>query len=90
MKKILWDKRKSERLLKEQDRKVTFERCVVAIESGHILNNIENPARNGQNIFILEIDDYAYVVPYVEDDNAMYFKTIYPSRKYAKLYLRQV
>jgi hypothetical protein len=90
MKKILWDKQKAENLLNDPVRNITFERCVVAIESGHILNNIENPARNGQNIFILEIDDYAYVVPYVEDANAMYFKTIYPSRKYTKLYLRQV
>ena len=34
------------------------------------------------------IDDYAYLVPYVENDTEIFLKTIIPSRKAAKEYLR--
>ncbi len=88
MKEILWDRQKAKALSENPDRGITFERCVIAIENDDILANIENPSRDGQNILILNIDNYAYVVPYVEDEKARYLKTIYPSRKYTKIYLR--
>lgn len=88
MKEIIWDSRKAKILGENSDRDVTFERCVVAIENGDILDIIENPARGGQSLFILDIEGYAYVVPYVEDEKALYFKTVYPSRRYTKKYLR--
>ncbi len=88
MKEIVWDKQKANVLDENTDRNITFERCVVAIENGDVLDNIENPARDGQNIFVLDIDGYAYVVPYVEDEKAIYFKTVFPSRRYTKIYLK--
>lgn len=51
-------------------------------------SNIANPSREGQNIFVLNIEDYAYVVPYVEDDVGIYLKTVFPSRKYTKLFFK--
>lgn len=88
MKETLWDKQKAKTLRENPDRGVTFERCVIAIENDDILADIENPSRDGQNILILNIDNDAYVVPYVEDEKARYLKTIYPSRKYTKLYFK--
>ena len=79
---------KARTLAANPNRNITFERCLVAIESGDTLANIENPSRNGQSIFILDIEGYAYVVPYVEDDEGVYLKTVFPSRKYTKLYLK--
>ncbi len=88
MKETLWDKQKAKTLSEKPDRDITFERCVIAIENDDVLADIENPARDGQNILVLNIDGYAYVVPYVEDEKTRYLKTIYPSRKYTKLYLK--
>ena len=88
MKPILWDKSKAQTLALNTDRNITFERCLVAIEAGDILANIANPSRDGQNIFVLNIEDYAYVVPYVEDSEGLYLKTVFPSRKYTKLFLK--
>ena len=88
MKEILWDKQKAKLLGEKPEREISFERCVVAIENGDVLDIIKNLARDGQYIFILEIDNYAYVVPYVEDEKAIYFKTVFPSRRYTKKYLR--
>lgn len=32
-------------------------------------------------MFIIKIDDYAYIIPFVENENEIFLKTIYPSRK---------
>lgn len=40
-----------------------------------------------QRILIVSIDDYAYLVPYVENENEIFLKTIIPSRKASKKYL---
>lgn len=88
MKPFYWDAEKAKFLEQNEDRNISFERCILAIENGDILANIENPSRNGQNILILAIDNYAYVVPYVEDEKARYLKTVFPSRKYTKLFLK--
>lgn len=42
----------------------------------------------GQKIFIINIDQYAYLVPFVENEQEIFLKTIIPSRKATKKYLR--
>jgi len=37
-------------------------------------------------MYILKIDNYAIIVPYVENDNEIFLKTAFPSRKYTKRY----
>lgn len=61
--------------------------CAVAIEEGRILDDLPNPVREGQRIFVLEIEAYAYVVPYVTDGDVIFLKTMFPSRKHTALYL---
>jgi hypothetical protein len=61
--------------------------CVVAIEEGRILDDLPNPTREDQRIFVLEIDDYAYVVPYVTEGEVIFLKTMFPSRKHTAHYL---
>jgi len=43
----------------------------------------------GQHVYAIEIEGYVYMVPYVEDDDVIFLKTIFPSRKYTKMYLRK-
>ncbi len=38
-------------------------------------------------ILIIEINDYAYLVPYLEEEDLLVLKTVFPSRKFTKLYL---
>ncbi len=61
--------------------------CAVAIEEGHILDDLPNPVREGQRILVLEIEAYAYVVPYVTDGEVIFLKTMFPSRKHTAHYL---
>jgi hypothetical protein len=61
--------------------------CAVAIEEGRVLADLPNPVRAGQRILVLEIDDYAYVVPYVTDGHVIFLKTMFPSRKHTAQYL---
>ena len=81
-------------LLKEQ-RDISFEDVILALESGKLLDDIEHPNREKyahQNIFVIlvEIKNYVYLVPYVEDENSIFLKTIIPSRAMNKKYNRGV
>ena len=82
MKYLNWSHEKNELL--KAERGISFEEIVLLIESGHILGIEENPARTNQKIYILEIENYAFVVPFVENQNEIFLKTAFPSRKYTK------
>ena len=84
MKYLNWDSEKNE-ILKHL-RGISFEEIAYLIESGQILGIEENPGRSNQKIYILEIENYAVVVPFVENDDEIFLKTAFPSRKYAKRY----
>lgn len=88
MKYFDWDEEKNS-LLKEL-REVSFEDVQTAIEAGRVLDEIAHPNKKrypNQRILIVEIEDYAYYVPYVEDEEKYFLKTIFPSRKATKKYL---
>ncbi len=87
MKYINWDPEKNKKLIKE--RGVSFEICLVHIEQGKILDIINNKTPyEHQFVYVLEIDDYVYYVPFVEDKEKIFLKTIIPSRKATKKYLK--
>ena len=74
-------------LLKNSERKMSFEEIVIALEWDGLIDIIESPTHRGQSCFVVQIADYVYVVPYVEDGEKIFLKTIYPSRKFTKYYL---
>lgn len=91
MKYFDWDKVKNELLKQERD--ISFEDVVEAINEGRILDTFEHPNQKkypNQNIYIVEIGGYAYFVPFVEDEKKIFLKTIYPSRDATKKYLKKV
>lgn len=66
---------------------------VFYLQQGALLDDLEhsNPEKySNQRIFVLEIDKYVYLVPYVEDKNEIFLKTIIPSRKATKQYLGEL
>ncbi len=89
MKYYAWNDEKNRRLKAERD--VSFEEVVFHIERGQLLDIVEhpNPEKYGeQRILIVNINDYAYLVPFVETEREVFLKTIIPSRKATKKYLR--
>ncbi len=84
MKYLNWDPEKNEIL--KNVRGISFEEIAYLIESGQILGIEENPGRSNQKMYILEIENYAVIVPFVEKDNEIFLKTAFPSRKYTKRY----
>ena len=92
MKKIVWNFEKAATLQNNPNRgKVSFEDCVVALASGKLLDVVPNPSRNhpSQSMYVLNISNYAYCVPFVESDTEIFLKTVFPSRKYTALYLTE-
>ena len=84
MKYLSWDLEKN-KILKHV-RGIAFEEIAYLIESGQILGIEENPGRSNQKIYILEIENYAVVVPFIENNDEIFLKTAFPSRKYSKRY----
>ena len=86
MKYFNWNSEKNRKLIKE--RGVSFEICLVKIESKDVLDILNSVNYPNQKIFVLKIDDYVYLVPFVENKNEIFLKTIIPSRKFTKKYLK--
>ena len=89
MKYFLWNQEKNELLQTERD--ISFEDIVFYIEKGFLLDVLEHPKPEkypGQKIFVVQVEEYVYLVPFVEDEKEIFLKTIIPSRKATKRYLR--
>ena len=89
MKQILWDSDKNALLFK--DRGVCFEDILFAMEQGAVLDIIDHPNQTkypGQRTMIVQLGRYAYLVAYIETEEYLFLKTIIPSRKATKTFLR--
>lgn len=90
MKYFDWDERKNAKLRAE--RGIGFEDVQLAIEGGKLLDTTDHPNKRkypDQKIFVVEIDNYVYLVPFIEDEEKVFLKTIFPSRKATKVYLKR-
>lgn len=88
MKSLDWNTDKNEQLKKE--RGVSFYDVQLAIEEGRALTMLAHPNREQyahQYILVIEIARYIYLVPFVEDEERLFLKTIIPSRKATKDYM---
>ena len=83
-----WNTDKNELLIKE--RGISFERVVFHLENSGLLDIVQHSNQQrypDQKIFIVKIDEYAFLVPFVETEEHIFLKTIIPSRKATKKYL---
>jgi len=83
-----WGAEKNELLL--SDRGICFEEIVFHIERGDVLDILEHPSQEryqGQRVFVVKVEGYAYLVPFVEDEVEVFLKTIIPSKKATRDYL---
>lgn len=88
MKYFDWNKEKN--LLLIEKRNISFEEVVFAIKEGKLIDVKKHPNKDkypNQSLFYININDYVYVVPFVEDDEKLFLKTIYPDRIATKNFL---
>ena len=78
-----WNQEKNEQLVAQ--RGISFERVVSAIEQGSLVDVLNHPNQQrypGQMIYVVDVEQYLYLVPFVTDtDGTRFLKTIIPSRK---------
>lgn len=83
-----WNVDKNNQL--QRERQINFQTAILAIISDKLLDVIDHPNQEkypNQMIFIIEINHYVYLVPFVENDQEFFLKTVIPSRKMTKQYL---
>jgi len=76
--------------LLQKTRGISFEEIVFHVEKGDVLDVLEHPNQekySGQRIMVVNVEGYAYLVPFVEDDREVFLKTIIPSRMATQDYL---
>lgn len=82
MKIVKWDSMKDQRL--KLLRKVGFQEIL----NSRYLDTAAHCSRGNQQMMLFERLGYVWVVPFVEGEEEIFLKTLYPSRKYTKLYRR--
>lgn len=90
MKPFRWNSDKNDAL--KADRGLSFEGVTVAIESGGLLDILDHPNKvryPKQRVLVVTFDNYAYLVPFVEEDDHYFLKTVIPSRRATREYLKQ-
>ena len=84
-----WNSEKNEWLKKA--RKISFEEVIFHLSMGNVWKEAEHPDQSnypGQRIYFVVINDYIYLVPHVPGRERVFLKTIIPSRKATKLFLK--
>ncbi len=90
MKSYEWNAEKSKELKIRHG--VSFEEILKEIKQGNVLKTISHPNKKrypGQKILMVRIVHYIYAVPYKEDEKKRFLKTLYPSRKLTKKFLKE-
>ncbi len=83
-----WNSDKNQQLIEE--RGISFEDIILNISLGNELDIYEHPNKQrypNQKVSVVRVEDYVYLVPFVENDEEIFLKTIIPSRKTTKQYI---
>ncbi|HEX9710712.1 MAG TPA: BrnT family toxin [Candidatus Thermoplasmatota archaeon] len=88
MRRLRWNPEKNEAL--KAERGISFERIVLAVADRDVLDVLRHPneARYpNQRVLVVAVEGYAYLVPYVEEPDGYFLKTVIPSRRATREYL---
>mgnify|MGYP005997336199 CR=1 FL=1 len=88
MKSFDWNPEKNQKLIEE--RGFSFEDACYYLLNGGLGDDVSHPNSGkypNQRIFVIDVDGYVYLVPYVESEQHIFLKTIIPSRKATRDYL---
>lgn len=90
MKYFDWDAEKNKWL--KAEREIGFEDVVDILEAEEFLDVVDHPNQKrypNQKMFVVAINEYVYLIPFVEDEEKFFLKTIIPSRRATKKYLEK-
>lgn len=90
MKYFDWDKKKNNWL--KETRGICFDDVINILENEEFLDIVDHPNTKrypNQRFFVVILENYAYLIPFVEDDEKYFLKTLIPSRKATKEYLKK-
>ena len=90
MKPFRWSSEKNEAV--KAERGISFESIVVSIEAGGLLDILVHPNQAKyprQRVLVVACDNYVYLVPFVEEEDYFFLKTVIPNRKATRDYLNQ-
>jgi hypothetical protein len=76
----------------KEERGISFEEIIYYINNGYLLDVVQHPNKDkyaGQNFYIVDVDNYVYLVPFIREGGRTFLKTIFPSRKHTKKYLKK-
>ena len=79
-----WNEEKNKIL--KQERKLSFEQVKIEYDAGRVLGDAPNPTRPNQRVFIVRIDGYVCLAPYVVNEFGIFLKTVFRSRAYNAVY----
>ena len=88
MKPFRWNHDKNESL--KAERSISFEEIVLTIEADGLLDELRHPNPEkypNQSVFVVALEGYVYLVPYIEEPDYYFLKTVIPSRKATRDYL---
>lgn len=83
-----WSSEKNDFL--KAERGISFEDIVLNIQLGNEVDIYEHPNQKrypGQKVSVVLVEGYAYLVPFVENEDEIFLKTVIPSRKATKQYV---
>ena len=81
MKEFNWNPDKNHQLIEE--RNLSFEDVIFHLQNGGLLDDIPHPNKDkypNQRIFVVSIEEYVHLIPYIENETEFFLKTIIPSR----------
>lgn len=85
-----FDPAKNQKL--KEERGISFEEIILLIDEGYLIDVVEHSNKEkypSQQFYVVDVDRYVYLVPFVREGNRIFLKTIYPSRKATKEYLNK-
>ena len=88
MKSFDWNPEKNQKLIEEQS--FSFEDACYYLLNGGLVDDVSHPNPEkypNQRIFVIDVEGYAYLIPYIESEQHIFLKTIIPSRKATRDYL---
>ena len=85
-----WDPEKNEQL--KAERNISFEKVLFHLARGDVWKIADHPDQGnypGQRIYFVIVEEYVYLVPHVVEEDYIFLKTIIPSRKATKAYMKE-
>jgi len=88
--KFAYNKKKD--LLLKEERGISFDEIIFYVQEGYVVDVLVNPNQEKypqQYIYVIDIEGYLWLVPFIEDNEKIFLKTAFPSRKHTTKYLEE-